>query len=87
MKILDTDVAIEILRGNDRVIEARYQSLDEVVTTWITACELAYGAAKSRSPDKNQIARRHTGANGIWGSFPSRHPKTSATMMPTMAFS
>ena len=54
MKILDTDVAIEILRGNDRVIEARYQALDEVVTTWITACEPADGAAKSRAPDKNQ---------------------------------
>lgn len=54
MKILDTDVAIEILRGNDRVIEARNRALDEVGTTWITACELAYGAAKSRSPDRNQ---------------------------------
>ncbi len=55
MKILDTDVVIEILRGNDRVIECRQQTPDEVATTWITACELAYGAAKSRFPDKNQI--------------------------------
>lgn len=55
MKILDTDVAIEILRGNDRVIEARHRALDEVATTWITACELAYGAAKSRAPEKNQL--------------------------------
>ena len=54
MKILDTDVSIEILRGNERVIEARRSSLDQVATTWITACELAYGAAKSRAPDKNQ---------------------------------
>jgi tRNA(fMet)-specific endonuclease VapC len=54
VKILDTDVAIEILRGNERVIEARHRALDEVGTTWITACELAYGAAKSRSPDRNQ---------------------------------
>lgn len=54
MKILDTDVAIEILRGNDRVIETRRQTLDDVAMTWITACELAYGAAKSRAPDKNQ---------------------------------
>jgi len=55
VKILDTDVAIEILRGNDRVIEARHRALDEVATTWITACELAYGAAKSRAPEKNQL--------------------------------
>jgi tRNA(fMet)-specific endonuclease VapC len=37
------------------VIEARQRTLDEVATTWITACELAYGAAKSRSPRKNQL--------------------------------
>ncbi len=54
MKILDTDVCIEILRGNERVLERRRGALDEVATTWITACELAYGAAKSRAVKKNQ---------------------------------
>ena len=54
MKILDTDVCIEILRGNERVLERRRRALDEVATTWITACELAYGAAKSRAAKKNQ---------------------------------
>ena len=54
MKILDTDVCIEILRGNIRVIEHRRRTPDEVATTWITACELAYGAAKSRAPEPNQ---------------------------------
>ena len=54
MKILDTDVCIEILRGNERVLERRQRALDEVATTWITACELAYGAAKSRAAKKNQ---------------------------------
>ena len=54
MKILDTDVCIELLRGNGRVIEHRRRTLDEVATTWITACELAYGAAKSRAPEANQ---------------------------------
>ena len=54
MKILDTDVCIEILRGNERVLEGRQRAPDEVATTWITACELAYGAAKSRATDKNQ---------------------------------
>lgn len=54
MKLLDTDVCIEILRGNARVIERRRRTPDEVVTTWITACELAYGAAKSRAPEPNR---------------------------------
>ena len=54
MKILDTDVCIEILRGNQRVIARRRESLDQVATTWITAAELSYGAAKSRAPVMNQ---------------------------------
>ena len=54
MKLLDTDVCIEILRGNARVIERRRRTPDEVATTWITACELAYGAAKSRAPESNR---------------------------------
>ena len=54
MKILDTDVCIELLRGNTRVIERRRRTPDTVATTWITACELAYGAAQSRAPEANQ---------------------------------
>jgi tRNA(fMet)-specific endonuclease VapC len=54
MKILDTDGCIEILRGNQRVIARRRESLDEVATTWITTAELSYGAAKSRAPVTNQ---------------------------------
>jgi len=54
MKVLDTDVCIELLRGNEQVIESRRRTLDQVATTWITACELSYGAAKSRSPERNQ---------------------------------
>jgi tRNA(fMet)-specific endonuclease VapC len=53
VKVLDTDVCVEILRGNAHVIEIRRQTLCEVATTWVTACELAYGAAKSRSPTEN----------------------------------
>ena len=55
MKVLDTDVCIEILRGNPRVLERRHVSTDRVATTWITACELAYGAANSQYPDQNKI--------------------------------
>ena len=54
MKILDTDVCIELLRGNTHVIERRRRTPDAVATTWIMACELAYGAAKSRAPETNQ---------------------------------
>lgn len=53
MKVLDTDTCIEILRGNQTVIERRLTTDDDVVTTWITAAELRYGAAKSVAPKKN----------------------------------
>lgn len=36
------------------MIEQRAATVDEVVTTWITAAELFYGAAKSRAPDPNR---------------------------------
>lgn len=53
MKVLDTDTCIAILRGDETVIERREATHDEVVTTWITAAELRYGAAKSVAPEKN----------------------------------
>lgn len=52
MKILDTDVCVEILRGNPRVLSWRRHTQARVVTTWITACELEYGAAKSAAPEQ-----------------------------------
>ena len=56
MRALDTDVCIEILRGNRRVIQRRRETLDQVGTTWITAAELYYGAAKSGDPDDKTLA-------------------------------
>ena len=53
MKILDSDVCIDILRGNVEVIEKRRAVDDDVATTWVTASELAYGACKSRNPEHN----------------------------------
>lgn len=53
MKILDSDVCIEILRGNVKVIEKRRTVDDDVATTWVTASELAYGARKSPDPEHN----------------------------------
>jgi tRNA(fMet)-specific endonuclease VapC len=54
VKLLDTDTCIAILRGNEAVIERRAATADEVATTWITAAELYYGAAKSRRPVNNR---------------------------------
>ena len=54
MRILDTDICIAILRGHTGIIERRRHTLDRVVTTWITAGELFYGAAKSRDPIGNK---------------------------------
>jgi predicted nucleic acid-binding protein len=55
VKLLDTDVCIELLRGKERVLACRQRTLDDVATTtWITACELSHGAAESRSPERNQ---------------------------------
>jgi predicted nucleic acid-binding protein len=54
LKLLDTDTCIAILRVSETVIERRAATDDEVVTTWITAAELYYGAAKSVAPEKNR---------------------------------
>jgi predicted nucleic acid-binding protein len=42
------------MRGDHGVIERRAATVDEVATTWITAAELHYGAAKSIAPEKNR---------------------------------
>jgi tRNA(fMet)-specific endonuclease VapC len=54
LKILDTDTCIAILRGSDAVIDRRAAVADDVATTWITAAELFYGAAKSKAPEDNR---------------------------------
>lgn len=53
MKLLDTDTCIAILRGDEVVLQRRAATVDDVATTWITAAELYYGAAKSRAPEGN----------------------------------
>jgi len=55
VRLLDTDVCVEILRGNQRVIERRRSTEDEVATTWVTAAELYYGAARSAAPEENRL--------------------------------
>lgn len=55
MKLLDTDTCIAILRGNEEVIARRAVEPDTVNTTWVTAAELYFGAAKSVAPDENRV--------------------------------
>ena len=54
MILLDTDVCIEILRGNQSVIEKRIQTDEQIAVSFMTVGELNYGAEKSRAPDKNR---------------------------------
>lgn len=65
MKLLDTDTCVAILRGNQAVMERRAETQDAVVTTWITAAELFYGAAKSSAPTHN-----HTMVTIFLGTLP-----------------
>jgi tRNA(fMet)-specific endonuclease VapC len=53
VKVLDSDTCIGILRGRTEVLDRRAAEVDEIVTTWVTASELFYGAAKSSKPDAN----------------------------------
>ena len=46
MRVLDTDTCVELLRGNLTVIARRAAIADEVTTTWMTAAELYFGAAR-----------------------------------------
>ncbi len=54
MRVLDTDHCVEILRGNAAVVARRREVADVVVTTWVTAGELYFGAARSSRPDANR---------------------------------
>lgn len=54
MKVLDTDTCIAILRGQNQVIDRRAAEMDAVATTWMTAAELYFGAAKSNAPGPNR---------------------------------
>jgi tRNA(fMet)-specific endonuclease VapC len=52
--LLDTDVCIHILRGNNKVIEERRKYPDQVAVSFMTVAELYYGAEKSANPTKNR---------------------------------
>ena len=52
--LMDTDVCVELLRGNKRVIEHRRKVADEVAISFMTVGELFYGAARSSRPLHNR---------------------------------
>jgi len=53
VKLLDSDTCIGILRGRVEVLQRRAAETDEIVTSWVSASELFFGAAKSAHPEAN----------------------------------
>ena len=56
MIILGTDTCVELLRGNQRIIDRRAERDDEVAMCFMSAAELLYGAAASSRPLENRHA-------------------------------
>ena len=54
MILFDTDVCIEILRGNQKVIEKRKDYTGNIAISFFSVAELFYGALKSSNPVKNK---------------------------------
>ena len=54
MILLDTDTCIEIIRGNQHVIDKRLEIDDRVGISFMTVGELYYGAEKSKNRAKNK---------------------------------
>jgi len=54
MILLDTDVCIEILRGNKTVIEKRLECDERIAICFMTVGELFYGAERSKYKAKNK---------------------------------
>lgn len=53
MILLDTDICIELLRGNSKVIEKRRGYDEKVAVSFMTVAELFYGAEKSDNKNEN----------------------------------
>ena len=54
MILLDTDICIEILRGNQSVIAKYQKSHERAAISFMTVAELFYGAEKSNFKEKNR---------------------------------
>ena len=55
MILFDTDVCIELLKGNKKVIVRRDQYDEPVGISFMSVAELYYGAEKSTNPSKNHL--------------------------------
>ncbi len=53
MILLDTDVCVELLKGNKKVLQARDRYDGPVAICFMTIAELYYGAEKSKDPPRN----------------------------------
>ena len=53
MILLDTDICIELLRGNTKVLSHMQRSPEPIAVSFITAGELYYGAFNSSDPGSN----------------------------------
>ena len=56
MIILDTDTCVELLRGNERVIEQRALTDDAIGVSFMSVAELYYGVKRSSKPARNRHA-------------------------------
>ena len=55
MILLDTDICIELLRGNENVIKRKKKETQKAAVSYMTAGELFYGSAKSDNNNKNKL--------------------------------
>jgi tRNA(fMet)-specific endonuclease VapC len=55
MILIDTDICIELLRGNKKVIQKRIECPDDIGISFMSAAELFYGAEKSGHTEKNKV--------------------------------
>lgn len=53
MILIDTDICIELLRGNKRIIDKRLECDDQIAISFMTVGELYYGAERSSNRSKN----------------------------------
>ena len=53
MILLDTDICIELLRGNAKVIDKRQDYREKVAISFMSVAELFYGVEKSNNAGKN----------------------------------
>lgn len=53
MILLDTDICVEILKGNKKILQRRADYDGPIGICFLTIAELYYGAEKSRDPARN----------------------------------